>query len=90
MIEEESWSEEPLIHAQRALELSELQNEIARLRPQMELAAERSREAAEQLRKELCPVRREILQQSAQQKKQLEKDLQNLRMRLLRLRDEWI
>jgi PDZ domain-containing secreted protein len=90
MIEEESWSQEPLIHAQRALEMTELQNEIARLRPQMELAAENSRRAVERLRKEFCPQERQILQQSAQQKKQLEKDLQNLRRELLRLRDEWI
>ena len=90
LIEEESWSQEPLIHAQRALEMSELQNEIARLRPQMELAAENSRKAAQQLRRELCPKEREILHQSAQQRKRLEKDLQNLRRELLRLRDEWI
>jgi hypothetical protein len=90
VIEEESWSQEPLIHAQRELEMSELQNEIARLRPQMELAAENSRRAVERLRKELCPQERQILQQSSQQKRRLEKNLENLRRELLRLRDEWI
>ena len=51
MIEESL--EAPELDAERQLELSEVQNEIAKLRPQMELAREESRKASEQLRKAL-------------------------------------
>ena len=40
-------ADEPLIQAESALELSKLQNEIASLRPEMELAAARPAKAAE-------------------------------------------
>jgi serine protease Do len=90
LIEEESFNDEPLFHAQRALEMTELQNEIAKLRPQMQLAAENSRKAARELRSELCPEQKELRQRSAQQRKQLQKDMEHLRQELLRLRDEWL
>jgi hypothetical protein len=90
LIEEESFNDEPLFHAQRALEMTELENEIARLRPQMQLAAESSHNAAKELRNELCQERKEVRQQSAQQRKQLQRDMEHLRQELLRLRDEWL
>jgi C-terminal processing protease CtpA/Prc len=90
LMEEESFSDDPLFHANRELELSELQNEIAKLRPQMQLAEQTSRKAARELRKELCDQQKEFRQQSAQQRKQLQKDLENLRRELLRMRDEWL
>jgi C-terminal processing protease CtpA/Prc len=89
LIEEESFSE-PLFRADRALQMSELQNEIAKLRPQMQLAAEQSRKAAQEMRKDLCKEQKELRQQTAQQRRQLQKDLENLRRELLRLRDDWL
>jgi len=90
VIEEESFWDDPMFHANRELELSELQNEIAKLRPQMQLAEQTSRKAARELRKELCDQQKAFRQQSAQQRKQLQKDLENLRRELLRMRDEWL
>ena len=46
LMQEESFDDEPLIDAESAIELSELRNEIAKLRPQMELAAEDARKSA--------------------------------------------
>ena len=44
-MEEESFDAEPLMQAQSRLELSELRDELAQLRPQMALTAEDSRKA---------------------------------------------
>src|SRR2546423_3194007 len=74
LMEEESFSEDPLFHANRALEMSELQDQMAKLRPEMELAAANSRKAAQELRKEFCHQEREFRQQTAQQRRQLKKD----------------
>jgi serine protease Do len=90
LMEEESFSEDPLFHANRALEMSELQDQMAKLRPEMELAAANSRKAAQELRKEFCHQEREFRQQTAQQRRQLKKDLENLTRELLRMRDEWL
>jgi serine protease Do len=90
LIEEESFSDDPLFHANRALEMSELQNQMAKLRPQMELASENARKSAEQLRREFCEEQKEFRQQSAQQRKQLQKQMEDLRRELLQMRDEWL
>ena len=89
LIEEESFSE-PWFRADRALQMSELQNEMAKLRPQIQLAAEESRKAAQELRKDLCKQQKELRQQTAQQRRQLQKDLENLRREWLRMRDDWL
>ena len=90
LIEEESFSEEPLFQAHRALQMSELQNQMAKLRPQMELAAESSRKAAQELQKELHKEQQELRHQTAEQRRQLQKDLENLRRELLRMRNDWL
>src|SRR5258706_12194516 len=46
--------EAPELDEETQIELSEVQNEIANLRPQMELAREETREASRELRKTLC------------------------------------
>lgn len=94
VIEEESFRDEPWFQAERAAEMTEALNEMAQLKPQMELAAETSRKAREKLEKEFCKeqrqFQRQIQQQSALHKKQLQKDMEDLRRQLLRLRDEWL
>jgi membrane-associated protease RseP (regulator of RpoE activity) len=90
LIEEESFSDEPLFRAQRALEMSELQNEIAKLRPQMELAVENSRKAARELRSELCKEQREIRQQTEKQRRQVQRNLEQLRQQLRRMQEDLI
>lgn len=90
LMEDESFDNESLFQAQRAMEMSELQNEIAKLRPQMRLAEENSRKAAQELRKEFCQQSKEFRQQTEKQRKQVQKDLEQLRRELLRMRDEWL
>ncbi len=90
MFEEESLGVEPLIEAEGSLQMSKLEDELASLRPQMQLAADESRRAARELRDGLCKEQRQIRQQSEIQKKQLKKDLEQLRVKLSRMRGEWL
>jgi membrane-associated protease RseP (regulator of RpoE activity) len=53
LLEEES-SDDSVIDAESQVEVGELQNQIARLRPQMELAAENYRYSVRELRKSAC------------------------------------
>ena len=71
-------------------EEGELRFELAQLQPQMELAAERSRQAAQQLRQEFCKQREEFRKQTEKQRKQIEKNMQELRRELRRLREDLI
>src|SRR5579863_3555979 len=87
---EESFENEPLIRAESALELSKLRNEIASLRPEMELAAENSRKAAGELRKQLRVEQEDILKQTEKQREQLRKDMQNFRHQLEHMRADWL
>jgi len=54
----------PELDADQLTELSEAQEEIAKLRPQLELAAEQSREASEEIRKSFCTQHKEIRKQT--------------------------
>jgi serine protease Do len=82
----------PLFNAERAMELSELQNKIAEMRPQMEFAesarqaAESSRKAAEELRKSLCDGQGKIRQESEKQREQLRQEQEQLRKQLEQMR----
>ena len=90
LLEEESFDGEPLMRAESALALSKVQNEIASLRPQMELAAENSRRAAQNLRKELVKEQVEICHQTEKQRQQVQKDLEHLRQQLRHMRADWL
>ncbi len=60
--------EEPELDAENQLALSEVRNEIAKLRPQMELAKEmaneESRKASQEMRKALCAQQKELKEQA--------------------------
>jgi len=71
-------------------EEGELRYELAQLQPQMELAAERSGQAAQQLRQEFCKQREEFRRQTEKQRRQIEKNMQELRRELRRLREDLI
>ena len=92
-LDEEGFRFAPMIEAESELKLSELREELAQLRPQMELAVENSRHAAEELKHEVCGQQKELRKQAEAQKKQIEKQMQNLRreMReLQRMREDWL
>jgi serine protease Do len=93
LLEEES--DESLIDARSRVELGKLQSEIAKVRPQMELAAEDARKSAEELRQSLCGAQKKMSEQAEKLKKELEPqqeqlrhEQQKLRMQLDRLREQ--
>jgi membrane-associated protease RseP (regulator of RpoE activity) len=71
-------------------EEGELRYELAQLQPQMELAVERSRQATEQIKKQVCKHQDEFLRQTEKQKRQLQKDMRELQRELMRLRQDWL
>jgi serine protease Do len=74
MIEESR--EEPELDADRQMELSELQSEIAKLRPQMDLAEEDSRKASVEALKSLCDQRKELQEQAEKLSQELRPKVQ--------------
>ena len=84
----------PELDAQTQAELNEIQSEVAKLRPQMELAKDEAQRSAEEVRRSFQDAERAIRQESEEiQKqltpeiqKQLEKSGQELRRNLERLR----
>jgi hypothetical protein len=95
-LQQEESLEEPIIDAESGVELSELQGEIARLQPQMELATEDSSTAVVELRKDLCSERKKVHLHSAAKLKnqaqlrqeQLKRNQERLKMRLEQVRQE--
>jgi len=70
LLEEESF-DEPMIQAESAFELSEVQDEVAKLRPQLELAAENARKSAVELRQSLCDQQKKVRELTREQREQL-------------------
>lgn len=87
---QESLGGERAVQAESALEYSKLQDYLAKLRPEMELAAQNSRKAAEELRKDVCKQRGEIRRQTEKEREQVRKNLENLRRELRQMREDWI
>ncbi len=90
LLDEESLFSEPLIQAESALEFSEVRNELAQLGPQMELAVENSRKAAEKLSKEFAKQQKDFCEQTEKQREQLRKEMDQLRLELQELREDWL
>lgn len=90
LMEEESFDNEPAIEAETAIELSNVRDEIAKLRPEIELAVQNSRKAATEVRKELCREQTEFRRQTERQKLQVRKDLENLRIQLKTIQHDWL
>jgi len=82
---EESF-EAPEIDTESVLELSKMGEEVAKLRPQLALAAESARKSAEDVRKAVCDQRKQIREQSEKQREQLRKEQQKLRNEMDRMR----
>jgi C-terminal processing protease CtpA/Prc len=85
MMEEES-SDDSVIDAQSQVEVGKLQNEIARLRPQMELAAENYRNSLKELRKSSCDQQKKVRQDMEKEQEQLRKQEHELRVQMDRMR----
>jgi predicted metalloprotease with PDZ domain len=70
LIEEESM-ESPELNAQTEMELSEVQDEVADLRPQLELAKEEASEAAAEMREAFCEHQKQMKEQAEKLKQEL-------------------
>jgi membrane-associated protease RseP (regulator of RpoE activity) len=104
LIEEES-SDDSVIDAESVVELSELQQEVAELKPQMQLAVEDAqtsvREVQKDLHKELCGQQQKMHHQAVRlknevqrQQEQFKKDQEHFKMQLEQLprelRGRWL
>jgi membrane-associated protease RseP (regulator of RpoE activity) len=87
LLEEESF-DEPMVEAESALEMSELQNEVAKLGPQTELAAQSALKSAEQLRQSLCEQQKKFRQQTRAQGEQLRREQERLKREMERMSRE--
>jgi len=86
LLEEES-SDDTLIDAESAVDLSELQQEVAEVEPQIELAREDARTAVRELRKDLCGHQKKMREQAQKLKDQsqmMQRQLKRDQQRLLR------
>jgi serine protease Do len=91
LIEQESFGTEPLMRAETLLELSEVRNKIASLKPELELAAQSSLKAAQDLRKQMQQQQVEFRCQTQKQKEQVRKDLEHLQKQLKQMvKYDWL
>jgi serine protease Do len=91
MMYEES-SEAPEIDADSRMELTEMQNEIARLQPQLELAERETIKASGEMRKSLCTQEKQMREQAQKLKQQystrVRDELRKTRDELRKQRDQ--
>ncbi len=89
--EEESW-DEPILNAESALELSELNDELAKLQPQIELASQNARKAAEEMQKSFCQEQKKFQEkakrEAERQQRKFKAEQQKLRQELDLLRGD--
>lgn len=89
---QEETFEEPLLNAQSAFELSKLNEELAKLRPQMELASENARKAAEEMRRTWCDQQRKFKQKAKEeaqkQQRKFESEQNKIQRQLERMTQE--
>jgi serine protease Do len=91
MLDEEESLEGPVIDADSAVDLSELQQEIAELRPEAELAVEDARTSVQELGKDLCEQQNrrqteKLKNQSQLQLKRFKKNQDKFKMQMDQLR----
>ena len=87
LLEEESF-DEPLFQADSGLELSAVQNEVAKLRPEIELAAEDAVKSAAQLRQSLCDQQKKVREQTEKQREQFREVQRQLQRQMERMSRE--
>ena len=91
LLEEETF-DEPLMDAESAMELSEVQSEVAKLRPQMELAARDLSKAAAGAQKSFCAEEKKFVEdakkQAEKQTRKFRSEQDKLKQQLERMRQE--
>ena len=87
LLEEEN-SDESWIDAESRVELGDLRNEIAKLRPQMDLAAQDFRNSTKELRKSLSEQQKKWREENAKAREQFRKEQRELMQELEQMRHE--
>jgi len=87
LVDEETL-DNPLIDVEAAIELSDARQEIAKLQPQMALAAEDIRKSAEEMRKTFCEQQKKFRQQSEKQREEIRKAEKEFRKQVIHMRQE--
>jgi serine protease Do len=102
LFEEETFDQNPMMQAESSLEVSELRDEIAKLQPQIELAAARARQewsqAEKQVQKSVCDQQRKLQKDAREQSERalrnyqteqhkLEKELNRM---VQQMRSDWL
>lgn len=88
--------DQPILDADTYIDLSEVQDEIANLRPLVELASKESQEVSDEAQKSHCALQRQMREQARKMRKdlgpkvqrELQKDQEKLRHEMERLRQE--
>src|SRR3984957_104424 len=93
LMEEES--DDSLIDAESRVELGQLEDEIAKVRPELELAVEEAGDAAQEVRKSLCGQQKKMIKQAEKMKEsfrpqveELKHEQEKFKMKLERLHEE--
>lgn len=90
---QESFDEGQQIQAHSAYAVNEFRDEIAKLRPQIELAAreqaESARKMSEEARKLACDQQKELRQEASKQREELRKQQEKLRQQLEQMRRQF-
>jgi serine protease Do len=76
----------PELDAETRTAVSEVQNEIARLRPQLQLAVEQASKASEDMRKAFCDQQKQLREQAEKLRQNLQLEKGRERLQLERLR----
>jgi serine protease Do len=93
MFQDESFFDEPTFDAEKAAELSELENQLAEMRPQMELAKQQAEEysrkaeeyshkAMEEARKSLAVAQKKVRQETEKEREEFRKQQEQLKKEL--------
>jgi serine protease Do len=86
LIEEDM--DDSAIDLESRIELGKLQTELAKLRPQMELAVQDARKSAGDLRQSVCAQQKKMRERAEKLKQQIQPEEEKLMMQLDRLRQE--
>jgi membrane-associated protease RseP (regulator of RpoE activity) len=93
LMEEES--DDSMIDAESRVELGELEDEIAKVRPELELAVEEAGDAAAEVRKSLCSQQKKMIKQAEKMKEsfkpqveEFKQEQEKFKMKLERLREQ--
>ena len=88
LIDEEELNN-PVLEAESAVELSDLEDEVARIQPEVRASTEYARKSAEEVRKSLCQAQKEFRHQSQRQRELFRKEQEQIKQQVEQMRKQW-